>query len=307
MSEAVFTAGPPGGAPRADVRVSAVARRAFPGPPEISRRPGHDAHLRRYLVDLLRPYGLALRNGARPDAAGHSYGEMAAALIDELVPPSRPVGLLVLAFAVPDVRPGRATATYLSHRCPGRPLAFAVCDQGAAAAFTALRLVREYAGAGGGRGALLVVVEQAGVPYDAGPAAALPAAHTAVALRCDETGPVRVGAVSQYAGVAADRVPALVAEEIAAAAAPGVAVTPIVDAALAAALPAPALAEALAAPVRVAAAGRPVTGVWWELAGAFSADPGPARLVLAAHDRHLGCLSLSTFDAGPRRPAAPAP
>jgi len=67
---------------------------------------------------------------------------MAEALIRELVPADAPVDLIVLAFAVPDVRPGRATATYLSHVCPGNPLAFAVCDQGSAAAFTGLRLAR---------------------------------------------------------------------------------------------------------------------------------------------------------------------
>ena len=57
--------------------------------------------------------------------------------------PPRPVDVVILAFAVPDVRAGRTTATYRGAACPGDPLAFAVCDQGPAAAFTALRLAAD--------------------------------------------------------------------------------------------------------------------------------------------------------------------
>ena len=89
---------------------------------------------------------------------------MAEELIRSVVPPDEPVDVLVLAFAVPDARPGRATASYLSHVCPGEPLAFAICDQGSAAAFTGLRLIREYARTGGCARGLLLVVEQAILP-----------------------------------------------------------------------------------------------------------------------------------------------
>jgi hypothetical protein len=46
----------------------------------------------------------------------------------------------VLAFSPHDVQPGRQTAAYLSAVNPGAPMAFAVCDQGSAAAFSGLRV-----------------------------------------------------------------------------------------------------------------------------------------------------------------------
>lgn len=243
--------------------IQAVARRAFDVPPEIADQPEHLPHLRTYLSDLVRPYGLPLRDCS----AGHSYGEMGAALIGELVPPDRPVDLLVLAFAIPDVRPGRATAVYLSHLCPGRPLAFAVCDQGNAAAFTGLRLVRQYARSGGYRRALLLIVEQAGLPYDAGAPVDVPAAHTAVGLLCDSGGgPARVDSIRQYAGVAPDRVGGLVARELTG-------------------------DEVLIS----ARSDQPLTGVWWELAEAMRRQ---GRVILAAHDAQLSYLCLSTIDVG---------
>jgi 4-hydroxymandelate oxidase len=97
---------------------------------------------------------------------GHSYGEMAQMLISSVMSPDEPVDLLVLAFSLHDVRPGQQTAAYLSNVAPGAPMAFAVCDQGSAAAFSGLRIAREYASSAGIRRALLIVVEQATLPYD---------------------------------------------------------------------------------------------------------------------------------------------
>jgi hypothetical protein len=262
------------------LHIRAVARRVFDAPPAIAGRPEHPPHLREYLSDLVRPYGLSLRDGLE----GHSYGEMAAALIGELVEPDQPVDLLVVAFAIPDVRPGRATATYLSHLCPGRPLAFAVCDQGGAAAFTGLRLVREYARSGGCQRALLLVLEQAGLAYDTGLPVDVPDAHTAVALLCDDDGAARVESIHQHADVAAGRAPGLFAHGLSAA--PAAAdLRLIVTEGLAGAHPG----------ARVVPAGRPHTGVWWELADALQR---PGRVVLAAHDQHLRYLCLSTIDVG---------
>ncbi|HKT04656.1 MAG TPA: 2-hydroxy-acid oxidase, partial [Rugosimonospora sp.] len=145
--------------------MSSALRRAvardFPGPAAVAAAPGHRAHLRGYLADLAAPYRVALREPMFDDACGQSYGEMAATLLAEVLPPDEAVDLLVLAFAVPDIRPGRSTATYLSHICPGRPLAFAICDQGAAAGFTGLRLILSYARDRERRRAVLLVVEQA--------------------------------------------------------------------------------------------------------------------------------------------------
>ncbi|MFC0530801.1 2-hydroxy-acid oxidase [Phytohabitans kaempferiae] len=165
-----------------------AARRVFDEPAARTAHPGHEPHYAGYLADLVGPYGLT----PRPPAGGQSYGEMAAALIADIVRPDEPVDLLVLAFAVPDVRPGRATATYLSHVCPGGPLAFAVCDQGVAAGFTALQIAQSYPDL---RRALVIVVEQATLHYDLPAPAPLPARHAGVALLCGDSGVARVGPV----------------------------------------------------------------------------------------------------------------
>ena len=165
-----------------------AARRVFDEPAARTAHPEHEPRLARYLADLVEPYGLT----PRPPAGGQSYGEMAAALIADVVRPDEPVDLLVLAFAVPDVRPGRATATYLSHVCPGGPMAFAVCDQGVAAGFTALSIAQSYPDC---RRSLVIVVEQATLHYDLPAPAPLPARHAGVALLCGDSGVARVGPV----------------------------------------------------------------------------------------------------------------
>jgi hypothetical protein len=292
----MYTSGPPGPPGYAWPGVAAVARREFPGQSTVVGRADHQERSHRYLSDLVAPYGLAV-----PElAGGHSYGEMAAALLDELVPPDRPVDLLVLCFAIPDLWPGRATAIYLGEICPGRPLAFAICDQGSASAFTGLRLIRDY----GHPRSVLLVLEQASLPYRPVHPADLPTGHTAVGLRLDRPGAVAVSGVHQYPGVPPHRAGELLAEELA-----GLdPATLIVDPGLAEALP----VGAVPGPIRVAAPGRPHTGVWWALVDAVSGDRAhrrgaeapdlaqavgePGRLVVASHDRQLGYLCLSAMD-----------
>lgn len=298
----MYAIGPPDRGGPGPVRIRAAARRVFDRPPDIAGRPGHRDHLREYLSDLVRPYRLDLREEVLGNGAGHSYGEMAAGLIGELLAveqPDQPVELVVLAFAIPDVRPGRATATYLSQLCPGSPLAFAICDQGAAAAYTGLRLVGEYARAGACHRALLLVVEQAALPYDAGLPVEVPAGHIAVGLLCDRTGPALVRSVRQHPDVRPDRVAELLASELAEAGAGHPDLRVIADPHLAGQL----AGTATAAAVRLAPAGRPHTGGWWDLAGALPAAgaPGGQRVVLAGYDRQLRYLCLSTIDIQPDR------
>jgi hypothetical protein len=266
----VYTTGPGAGV-RDGPRIAAVRRRLFDGSARFTGDPGHRAELWTYLSDLGRPYGL----GAPDGVAGHSYGEMAEELVRELTAGGEPVDLLVLAFAVPDVRPGRATATYLSHVCPGNPLAFAVCDQGSAAAFTGLRVAGEYLRTGGCRRALLVAVEQAGLAYPPVSPAPVPARHAAVALLLGDSGP-RVAELRQHPNVAPDAIGSLLSDVDTAGG------TLVLGADLAA------YAHLAAGEVRVAPAGQPQTGVWWELAGLERAAPA----VLVDYDGALGHLCL---------------
>ena len=286
-----------------------AVRLAFPEPAALAGDPVHTERLRRYLADLLRPYGREPDPDALgPDAVrcdGQSYGEMAEALIRATVPVGESVDLLVLAHSVPDITPGRATATWLSHVCPGTPMAFAVTDQGPASAFTALRLVDAYARSGGLRRALLLVVEQDSLPYDTGIPATAVAESRGVALLFGEPLPgeraaARVSRVATHT----------LSTHTLSTDSPAVAVTaelsllgdgPAPVTALLGATWPPDAARQLPEGTRCAEAGQPGTGVWWELAGELAREPagppdGPRRLLLADHDAGPGQLSLATVD-----------
>jgi 4-hydroxymandelate oxidase len=296
MRTLVPAGGDPAGALPAGWGVRRAARLAFPGPAALAADPRHAERLRVYLTDMLAPYGLALDAPAAGDGdgdgegdGGRSYGEMAEELIRAVVPPGEQVDLLVLAYRVPDITPGRATATWLSHVCPGRPLAFAVSDPSPAAAFTALRLTRAYAAGAGLARALLLVVEQPSLPYAPALPHALPDAAYGVALLL---GPPLPG---EHPPAAPARGPADLAAALAGA--PG-AVTLL----LGPSVPPP----AGGARVRRAAAHRPTTGVWWELAGALTPSADPHRLVLADAAEGAAGPAVAAFDVSAAPVAAAA-
>jgi hypothetical protein len=313
---AVFAARPPGGPPVSyGLRLIRAARRSFAGPAAFLADGENRARVGEYLADMGRPYGrdvpAALFGEPPSPGLGHSYGEMAGALIGSVVPAEEPADLLVLAFSVHDLRPGRQTAAYLSHLTPGEPMAFAVCDQGSAAAFSGLRIAREYAASAGIQRVLLVVAEQAALPYE-GPAA-LPSRHRAVAMlyanaldgdssgraRPDASGigPALVTGLRQHPGVAPGDVAALADADLAVLAAGRPAVGLVLSAAAGVVWPTPA---APAGPVRVAPPGQPSTDVWWELTGELARADAPDLLVLADYDPQLRYLCLAAFGAGPR-------
>jgi hypothetical protein len=318
----VFVARPPTGPQlRHDLHLVRAGRRSFTGPAEFLADADNRARVGEYLADMGRPYGRqvpASPFGEPPSPdLGHSYGEMAEALIGSVVPADEPVDLLVLAFSVHDLRPGRQTAAYLSHVTPGEPMAFAVCDQGSAAAFSGLRVAREYAASAAIRRALLVVVEQAALPYD-GPAT-LPLRHQAVAMLyssgldgdgLDGDGldgnsairRVRVAGVRQHPGVPPGDVAALAAADLAELAVGHQDVALVLSDALAAVWTASAARR-----VRVMPPGQPSTDVWWGLIDELTGDKDPdapvdptSLLVVADYDPHLRYLCLTAFDTGAR-------
>ncbi|MFI2710654.1 2-hydroxy-acid oxidase [Micromonospora sp. NPDC018662] len=274
-----------------DLHLIRAARREFTGPAALLADPELRARAEEYLTDLTRPYGLQLDASAA--ARGQSYGEMAAELVRAVVPEDDPVDLLVLAFAVHDALPGRATASYLSHVCPGTPMSFALCDQGSAAAFTGLRIARAHAC----HRTLLLVVEQSVLPYD--PGVAVPARHRAVALLLGDgpaTGGGRVTAIRQHADVDPDDVADLAAAELRALGAGGADVAVVLGAGLAAARPATG-----GSPVTVAPPGQPATGVWWGLLDRLGDGPDRLTAVLVAdYDPDLRYLCLVTITAATR-------
>ncbi|MFL6162129.1 MAG: 2-hydroxy-acid oxidase [Jatrophihabitantaceae bacterium] len=296
-SQPVPSAGSTGGG----LRLVRAERQGFAGPAEFLHSPDDRAHLGNYLADLTRPYGLTVPGELfdSPSDLGQSYGEMAEALIRATVPVDEPVDLLVLAFAVHDMQPGRATATYLSHVCPGTPLSFAICEQGSAAAFSGLRVARDYAASAGCRRTLLIVAEQASVPYPTH--APVPARHRGVALLFDAespdgpSGPRLVG-LRQQGGVPAGEVAARAAACLAELTAGDGRSRLVVSEALAWAWP--------AAGARVAPAGQPSTGLWWQLIDELA--DGPDLVVAADYDPDLGYLCLAALSrAGAATPGWP--
>src|SRR5437588_468556 len=100
---------------RVDDTMSAVLARLLdrPEPAEFLADPGNRARVGEYLADAARPYAIevpaALFGEPPSPALGQSYGEMAEALIGSAVSADEPVDLLVLAFSIHDLRPGRQT------------------------------------------------------------------------------------------------------------------------------------------------------------------------------------------------------
>jgi hypothetical protein len=276
------------------LRVSHAASRLFDTDSAAARNP----MLREYLSDLIRPYGLALRADTLDRGLGQSYGEMARDLL-----PDQPVDLIVYAFAVPDVMPGRPTAAYLSHLCPGEPLALAVCDQGVAAPYTALRLIGAYADGDRCKRALLVVVEQAAQHFLLPAPAAMPARHAAVTLLFSTDGAAGRTVVHQHPDTDPARAAELLPAELAALAADRDDVTLIAGPGLSAEVPtARTAAASVAAQVIVTPAGQPCTGAWRELADGLPGWRSAGRLVLLAdYEPVLRYLCLFAIDVLPSR------
>jgi hypothetical protein len=252
------------------LRLARIERLGFDRPAGDLDRP---EHLAGYLADLVRPYPVELVS-AMP--AGQSYAEMATALIAATVADSEPVDLLLLCFAVPDLHPGRATATYLSHLCPGTPLSFAICEQGSAAAFTGLRIASEYLASPDCQRALLLVVEQAGLPYPV--PVPVPAEHRGVALLLESgaDGP-QLRSLHQAGGVSPDQVTVKLAELVA-------------DQPKARLLLSESLAVHWSEQADSLPKGQPSTGLWWQLCDELTEH---TDLLLADYEAQLGCLSLA--------------
>jgi 4-hydroxymandelate oxidase len=294
-------------------RLVRAERRTFAGPAGFLADAGNRAAVGAYLSDLVRAYPAegeeALPVPVSPEQ-GQSYGEMAEALIGALVPADQPVGLLVLAYSVHDLQPGRATATYLSHVCPGAPMSFAISDQGSAAAFSALRIVRDYPAAGGGGRSLVIVLEQAALPY--GDGTGLPAQHRGVALlfegglAADGFGAglnggelvegglndpaqrtARLAGLVQRPNLAAAVVARQAKADLAELAGGHPEVRLVVSRALAAVWPGHP-GDAVGPP------DQPTTGLWWQVLDEL--DAGTGLLVAADYDPELGCLCLAAFE-----------
>ncbi|MFD5433917.1 hypothetical protein ACFWJ4_17405 [Kitasatospora sp. NPDC127067] len=253
------------------LRITRALARRFDGRSETSL----DPDLRVFVSDLVRPYGLPLREDLLGEGVGHSYEELAAGVLREALAEDEPADLLILAFDTPDVRPGAPSSLALSRSVPGGPLAFAVCDQGGAAAFTALRLAAGHQRTGGCRRAVVVLAEQTALHYEPPGPVPLPERHAVVVLVCEEA-PGEGLAVRQARGATSP------AESVRAAAGE---LGP--EAAL---LLGPGFGPPEPPPAQ------PFTGLWAELAEHLPQWRAAGRpALLAGFDRRLGVLSTLTL------------
>jgi hypothetical protein len=268
------------------------ARRWFGDTSVYARDPALPA----FMADLGRPWGLPWRPEVMAAGLGQTYGEMAEELLPEIVRPDEPVDVLVVAFGVHDVRPGRSAATYLSSICPGEPNAFAICEQGTLAPFTALRLLRSYAATGAAGRGVLVVAEQSTLHYPPAADVVLPERHAAVALLLDPAGPGRLTAVRQHRGMST--VEDALAAEVAALAGGRGDVTLLTGPGLAGPD-----AAGLVLPDGVkhspGPSGQPHTAPWWQLL-----DHDCGLVLLADADADAGELGLAAFDFTPADPTS---
>jgi hypothetical protein len=273
------------------LRVRGAAGRTFD---ELTGQVLHPT-LGRYVADMTAPHGVAVREELIEQGAGHSYGEMCVPLLAELVSEECPADLLVLATGVPDVRYGRATATYLSWHCAGAPLAFAVCDQGLAAAFTALHLIDGYARTGGARRAVLLVAEQPTVFHELPVPAPVPDRAAAVGVVLEPDGPRGALSVRRHPNVAEHAVAEVLAAELAPLSGAGPEPTVLLGAGLAEVV----ADRSVGGDVRVCRENQPFTGIWLELSRSLSGwQESGGQVLLADYDPMMGYLLSATFRFG---------
>jgi hypothetical protein len=269
------------------VRVRSAAGRSFDELTGQALNPS----LRSYIDDMTAPYGIAVRADLIEQGVGHSYGEMCLPLLAELVSEGRPADLLVLATEIPDVQHGRATATFLGWHCAGTPLAFAVCDQGLMAAFTALHLIDGYARTGDCRRAVLLVAEQPTLFHELPVPTPVPDRAAAVGVVLETDGSPGALSVRRHTKVAEHDVVEVLAAEVARLAEPTVLLgTHLADVVG---------DRGVGGDVRVCGENQPLTGIWLELARGLPAwQESGGQVLLAEYDPTLGYLFSAAVRCG---------
>ncbi|TQM84853.1 hypothetical protein FHX81_7313 [Saccharothrix saharensis] len=233
----------------------------------------------RHFTDLTSLYGVAVRPDALA-APGTTFTALTRSLHAELEPLG-PVELAIVAHATPDLDCRLAAATYLAEAVPGAPLSFSVSDVGRCAPFAALRIASDYAARHGYTRALVVIADQATLPYDLGAyeVADRPAGDAGVALLL-EAGGAPVSLV-HTPGVSVTELPDAVAAGLASLVGPDERVAVVAGAGID-----PELVRR-GGTVRTAPVGYPCTALWEGLADSLG------RVVLVEHDPVTGDLGLA--------------
>lgn len=182
------------------LRLNGVVRREF----AAGTAPADAPWLDRYYADMAALYGVEHR---RSSLVGNTFGVLTGAVLDGVVSPDRPVDLVVIAHVLPDLDPRFSPGARLTREVPGAPLVFAMSGTDGSVAFTALRVAGAYARRHAYRRAVVLVVDQATLPYRTD---TVPGGDAAVALLLED-GPGAEIAVGRVRGMAPHEVPAAVA------------------------------------------------------------------------------------------------
>jgi hypothetical protein len=235
----------------------------------------------RHLSDLTGCYGVTYRGDVAERSTGNTFTTMAAELVEAVVTPDTPIELVIVAHATPDLDCRYAATTSLTHALPASSLVFAVSDCGLSTPYTALRLAGNYVRRLDYGGALVLLMDQATLPYDT----AL-AGDAAVAILLRRQCPTGL-ALRQLAGVRPADMPAALVHALRAVAGADEGVAVIAGAGIDPDRDLPARAEA----IWCAPTGYPCTATWEGLARHLGAGAG-ARVVLIDYDRQAGDLSV---------------
>lgn len=185
------------------LRLTGMVRRELTG----GSSPTDAPVLHRYYADLAALYGVEYLGEVLAANAGNTFGALAGTVLDGLVSPDRPVDLVIIAHALPDLDPRLSPGVCLARDVPGEPLVFAVSETDGPVSFTVLRVAGAYARRHSYRRVVVLVLDQATLPYRAG---AEPAGDAAVALLLED-GPGAEIAVGRVPDVAPRDVPSVVA------------------------------------------------------------------------------------------------
>ncbi|MFG2922587.1 hypothetical protein ACGFYA_13840 [Streptomyces sp. NPDC048305] len=275
----------PGAAPASPLRLVRAVHQVFPrGGIRID-----DDFSARHFSDLTAAYGRSYRPGLVEGGTGNDFALMARQLVEGLGVPGEDVGAAVVAHATPDLDCRRAAATYLSDAWPHGPLAFGVGEQGGVTPFTALHLAGACARRNGMGHVLVLVLDQASLPYDPGTRLAGDAGVAMLLSTDDRPGPRPV--VRVVPGVAAEEVPGELSRLL----------EPVLEAGPVTVVTGPGIDPPRDLPegtsgVRPAAKGFPCSALWSALA---TADLQEERLVLIDRDPLTGDLGVCVTLPGP--------
>jgi hypothetical protein len=186
------------------LRLTRVVRREF----AAGTRATDDPELYRYYADLTALHGVDHRQDVLASGTGNTFAALADGVLSGLVSPVRPVDLVVIAHALPDLDPRVSAGTRLTRTLPGSPLVFALSGPGASIGFTALRVAGDYTRRHSYQRVVVLVLDQTVLPYRT-PAA--PAVDAAVALLMEDA-PGCAVTPGRIAGVAPRDVADTVAE-----------------------------------------------------------------------------------------------